>query len=344
MTIAEDTATVRVWRAGALVPSEEALVGTVEHEVSTALRTARLLAENRRRIEQQGALLQAAQVVTSELDIETVLRRLVEEVTKLLGADAADCYLLDEERGVLRCAAVHGFDDSLLGFEYAPTQGVAAAALREERSLSSDEYLSLAAPIPNPAYEGFHRALVAPMVWGGKTRGVLGIGLRSDDRSFDQTDADSLEAFASLASLALRNAESYAERTRQARVQRGFYRIASLLGEPLSLDETYDAAALAAAESLGGDFAAVLVQGPSGLGVVGGHALPEAVRALRLPPALAEAADDGQVLAAPGRRDGRPVRRPLAARAVRVPARDPGAGRRARSRAGVLRGSALVHA
>ena len=191
VTIAEDIATVRVWRAGALVPSEEALVGTVEHEVSTALRTARLLAENRRRIEQQGALLQAAQVVTSELDIETVLRRLVEEVTKLLGADAADCYLLDEERGVLRCAAVHGFDASLLGFEYTPTQGVAAAALREERSLSSDEYLSLAAPIPNPAYEGFHRALVAPMVWEGKTRGVLGIGLRSDDRSFDQTDADS---------------------------------------------------------------------------------------------------------------------------------------------------------
>ena len=329
VTIAEDTATVRVWRTGALVPSEEALVGTVEHEVSTALRTARLLAENRRRIEQQGALLQAAQVVTSELDIETVLRRLVEEVTKLLGADAADCYLLDEERGVLRCAAVHGFDDSLLGFEYAPTQGVAAAALREERSLSSDEYLSLVAPIPNPVYEGFHRALVAPMVWEGKTRGVLGVGLRSDDRSFDQTDADSLEAFASLASLALRNAESYAERTRQARVQRGFYRIASLLGEPLSLDETYDAAALAAAESLGGDFAAVLVQGPSGLGVVGGHALPEAVRALRLPPALAEAADDGQVLAAPdvatdGRFDADWQRGPFASLVV-IPV--PGEGR-----------------
>jgi len=59
--------------------------------------------------------------VTSELDIDTVLRRLVEEVTKLLGADAADCYLLDQERGVLRCAAVHGFDVALVGFEFAPT-------------------------------------------------------------------------------------------------------------------------------------------------------------------------------------------------------------------------------
>ncbi len=299
VSVEGDDATVTVQRAGGLTPNEQSLVATVEHEIGTALRTARLLAENRRRLEQQGALLQAAQVVTSELDIETVLRRLVEEVTKLLGADAADCYLLDTERGLLRCAAVHGLDAGLVGFEFSPTKGVAADALRESRPVSSDEYTAIAAPVPNKAYDGFRRALVAPMVWGGETRGVLGVGLRSDDRSFLQSDVDLLEAFASLASLALRNAESYAERTRQARVQRGFYRIASLLGEPLSLEETYDAAAQAASEALGGDFAAVLVPGPTALVVVGGHALPDAVRELQLPPVLAEAAADGQVLAAP---------------------------------------------
>src|SRR5439155_25609926 len=106
--------------------------------------------------------------------------------------------------------------------------------------------------VPHTAYEGFARALVAPMVWAGETRGVLGVGTRVRDRTFDEADADLLEAFASLASLALRNAESFGERTRQARVQRAFYRIASLLGEPLSLAETYDAAAQAAAEAFGG--------------------------------------------------------------------------------------------
>src|SRR5581483_1755224 len=112
-------------------------------------------------------------------------------------------------------------------------------------------------------------------------------------------DAELLDAFASLASLALRNAETFAERSRQARVQRGFYRIASLLGEPLSLSEAYDAAAQAAADALGADFAAVAVRGSAGLVVVGGHELPEDVRALPVPPALAHATDDGFVLAAP---------------------------------------------
>jgi PAS domain S-box-containing protein len=289
---------IRAERAAPLTAGEQFLVDTVEHEIGSAVQTARLLAENERRLAQQAALLHAAQVVTSELEIDAVLRRLVEEVTKLLAADAADCYLLDTERGVLRCAAVYGFDPKLVGFEFTPELGVAAAALAQARPVAADDYEAIAAPVPHEAYHGFSRALVAPMVWSGVTRGVLGVGIRDARRAFTESDVELLEAFASLASLALRNAESYAESSRQARVQRGFYRIASLLAEPLSLAETHDAAAQAAAEALGGDFAAVLEQTAGGLAVAGGHALPGEVRALTLPRALVESAGDGQVLAA----------------------------------------------
>ena len=57
-------------------------------------------------------------------------------------------------------------------------------------------------------------------------------------RSFSPADAELLETFASLASLALRNAESFEERSRQARVQRGFARIADTGARLLvSIDE-----------------------------------------------------------------------------------------------------------
>jgi PAS domain S-box-containing protein len=290
-----DGSTVTVGRD--LSQGEQFLVDTVERELDSALRTAGLLSENAVRLEQQTALLHAAQVVTSELEIGAVLQRLVEEVTKLFRADAADCYLLDRDRGVLRCAAVYGFDESLVGFEFTPERGVAGAALTQARAVAADDYEAIAAPVPSPAYEGFARALVAPMVWAGEMRGVLGVGIRDTDRSFSSTDAELLETFASLASLALRNAESFEERSRQARVQRGFARIASLLGEPLSLRESYDAAAQAAAEALGGDFAAVLVQSPAGLTLVGGHDVPDGMRSLEIPRAIADAASEGHMLA-----------------------------------------------
>ncbi|HEX3806909.1 MAG TPA: GAF domain-containing protein [Gaiellaceae bacterium] len=289
---------VRAVREQPLSPAETALVDSVAYEIGSALRTAALLAENSRRIDQQAALLHAAQVVASELELEPVLQRLVQEVTKLLGADAADCYLLDRDRNVLRCAAVHGLDAALVGFEFTPEHGVAGEAMVAARPVSVEDYEAIAAPVPHAAYDGFSRALVAPMVWAGETLGVIGVGIQDSSRSFGPDDEELLDAFASLASLALRNAGTFAERSRQARVQRGFYRIASLLGEPLSLAETYDAAAQAAAEALGGDFAAVLAHDGGGLAVVGGHELPPEVRGLALPRALVDAAGDEQVLAA----------------------------------------------
>jgi len=78
-----------VERAAPLDAGEMFLVDTVADEIGASLQTAGLLVENQRRLEQQAALLRTAQVVTSELDLDGVLTLLVEEVTKLLDADAA---------------------------------------------------------------------------------------------------------------------------------------------------------------------------------------------------------------------------------------------------------------
>src|SRR5581483_2647761 len=261
-----------VWRQGEL-----ALLESLAAEAGLAVQLGRLLAENRERLTAQTALLRAAQVLTGALELEAVLQRLVSELVELLHADAADCYLYDAERGVLRCAALQGLDASLLGFEFAATRGLAGISIREGRPLVGNEYAELADPVPHDAYEGFTDALVAPMRWSDDVQGVLGVGRRSG-RPFVQRDADVLEAFAGLASLALRNAATFTRSSRQARVQRGFYRIASVLGQSLSRAATLEAVAQAAAEALGGSSAAVLV--------------PQAGR-------LARAAAQSRVLAAP---------------------------------------------
>ena len=143
----------------------------------------------------------------------------------------------------------------------------------------SAEYDVLPDPVPHEAYHGFTDAIVAPIIWSNQTRGVLGVGARGE-RKFGDRDADVIGAFASLAALALRNAETYEERTRQARVQRGFSRIATVLGQPLSLTATLDAAAQAASEALGGDFTAVLMPRRGGeLELAGGFELPAALAA-----------------------------------------------------------------
>jgi PAS domain S-box-containing protein len=256
-------------------PAEILLAEAVAREVGLALHTATLLEENRRRLEQQAALVQAAQVMTSELRVETVLQRLVVEVTRLLEADAADCYLLDTRRGVLRCAAVYGLPSELVDFEFPADTALAGEAMQNRRAAVSGEYGDV--EVPHPAYEGFTGAMVAPITWWGEVRGVIGVGTKEPERSFSPEDVEVLEAFASLGSVALRNVASIEQSARQVRIQRGFFRIASVLAQPLSLDETLDAVAQAASEALGGSFAAALMPAEQGLKLAGAHELPPPV-------------------------------------------------------------------
>jgi len=120
--------------------SDLSLLEGVGAEIGLALRLSRLLEENEERLAQQSALLRAAHVLSSELDLPVVLQRLADQLARLLDADAADCYLLDRDRDTFRCVAVHGFDRSLLGFEFPADHGLAGAAVREGRPLIESEY------------------------------------------------------------------------------------------------------------------------------------------------------------------------------------------------------------
>ncbi len=277
--------------------SDANLLEAVAAEAALAIRLGRLLEENRDRLEQQTSLLRAAQVLSGALELDDVLQRLADEVARLLGADAADCYLY--ENGTLRCAAVHGLDSSLVGFEFPATRGLAGIAIRERRALALGEYAELEEGVPHEAYRGFTDAVVAPMRWSEEIQGVLGAG-RTDGQPFTARDIEAIEAFAGLASLALRNAETFTRSARQARVQRGFYRIASILGQSLSRTATLDAVAQAASEALGGDVAAVLMPQRGRLTVAGSHELPPSFpESLGGDGTLARAAAEGRIVAAP---------------------------------------------
>jgi PAS domain S-box-containing protein len=282
--------------------AEISLAEAVGREVGLALHTAQLLDENRKRLDRQAALVEAAQVMTSELRVETVLQRLVVEVTKLLEADAADCYLYDVGSGMLRCAAVYGLPSELIEFAFPADKGLAGEAMRRGHGTISTDYEAV--DQPHPAYSEFVAAMVAPMTWWGEVRGVIGVGTRDPNRTFTKEDVDVLEAFANLGSVALRNVASIEQSATQVRIQRGFFRIASVLAQPLSLAETLDAVAQAASEALGGSFAAVLMPEASELLLAGSHELPDGVvdffgDGLHGAESLLGAAQGQRVLAAP---------------------------------------------
>lgn len=280
-------------------PEEIALAEAIAHEVGLAIHIARLLAENRSRLERQTALLEAAQVLTSELDFDLVIERLVEGVVALVRGDAADCWIFEPDERLLRCRAVYGLPAEEVGRAIEPA-GPLGAAIELGRPLLSRDVADAKQTV-SQSYSEFSEIMDAPIAAEGRVRGVLGVCSREHGR-FGEEDLDVLEAFAGLASLALRNAEAFEERARQARIQRGFYGIASALGESLSLEETLEAVAKAASDALGGSFAVVLMPSESDLEPVAGQAIPEPLaqslgELVHTESVIASAAGSGRIVA-----------------------------------------------
>ena len=279
--------------------SEITLAEAVAHEAATAIDTRRLLRESDRRLAEQRALLKAGQALTSDLRVDVVISRLVQELRALVDADAADCWTFAPEGRELVCRAVVGLPESEVGRRI-PQEGTIGEAIASGQPVLRRDFAATEQPPPTGTYAAFEEVMDAPILSFGETLGVLGVCSRDPGR-FDESALRLIEAFASLAAVALRNAEAYEETTRQAQVQRGFFRIASVLSEPLSADATLDAVAQAAAEALGADSAAVLRSHEGELRIAGGHSLgPDLAGYLRDDAAmLAPAARAGKLLASP---------------------------------------------
>ena len=280
------------WRS-----TEIALAEAVAREAAVALYTSRLLRDSDRRLAEQQALLKAGEALTSELHFDTVIERLVEELRGLVNADAADCWTLLPGGSELVCRAVLGLPETQIGRTIA-VAGTIGEAITTGKPVLRRDFAATERPTPKGSYADFAEVMDAPIFSFGEIRGVLGVCSREPGR-FEESDLRLIEAFASLASIALRNAEAYEESTRQTQVERGFYRIAAVLSEPLSEQETLDAVAQAAAEALGGDSAAVLRSAGAELELAGGYELADSLAAhLREnAPALTLCARGGKVLA-----------------------------------------------
>ena len=289
---------------GPWLHAEVSLAEAVAREAASAIHMRRLLRESERRVAEQRSLLKAGEALTSDLRFDSVISRLVEEIHGLVNADAAYCWTLAPSGDALVCRAILGLPESEVG-RVVSIEGTIGETLAGKKAVLRRDFPRTQQPPPSANYAEFAEVMDAPIFSFGETRGILGVCAREDNR-FDEADLRLIEAFASLASVALRNAEAFEQSARQAQVESGLSRIASVLSEPLSAAATLDAVAQAAAESLGGDFVAVLRAAGGELVLAGGHELPAGLASLlgsRTEAELAAAARAGKVLAARVLRD-----------------------------------------
>jgi two-component system, NtrC family, sensor kinase len=159
-----------------------------------------------RRAQELNVLYEVGKSVSSSLDLEEVLHRVVESAVYVVGAEEGSLMLLDEERGDLYIRASKNLDSEAQSVRKRVTDSLAGQVLQTKRAVAIGD---------DSPIERTHTALLVksliyvPLVLGEQAIGVLGVMNYIHQRSFDKDDTRALAALAGYATIAIRNANMY---------------------------------------------------------------------------------------------------------------------------------------
>ena len=123
--------------------------------------------------------------MTSELELDTVLQRLVDEVARAAarrGRRLLPARPRARDAPLRRRARPRSRGSSASSSRR--TRGLAGRAIARGRPVLSDDYAGPDRGCAAPGLRGFRSAIVAPMRWSGEVKGILGVGTRDPSATF----------------------------------------------------------------------------------------------------------------------------------------------------------------
>jgi len=185
----------------------------------------------KREISQKEALYQAALTLSASEKLDDLLQHIVTLAANVLGAKVGSIMLLDPEEKHLSIRAALGLTREIIEatrLEVGTSIAGVAAQTGEPILVKDLEADSRFARASRQKYET-KSLLSVPLKQSGKTLGVLNLADKLDSSSFTEEDLALLTAFASLASLALSDAQNYQQSQAKVAEMSALYQIATRL-------------------------------------------------------------------------------------------------------------------
>lgn len=215
----------------------------IADQAATALDKARLFNETETRARQLATLNEISRELSSTLDLQNLLGRIMRAAVEMIGTEAGSLFLVDDNTGELVFRVVEGGAQNLVGTRLLPGIGIAGQVVegREPAIVNNVLQDQLWFGDVDRGIEAQAQSLLAvPMLIQDEPIGVLEVINRKDQAPFDDEDASLLTTFASQAAIAIDNARLYeatdAELARRVDELQHLQRIDRELNRTLQLD------------------------------------------------------------------------------------------------------------
>lgn len=198
------------------------------------------LKETVKELSDELALLHSiVDTVWSELDLDTVLKRIVELVRSHTNADSCLLYLFEKKENVLRLLAASSNKEIKEKVELKLGEGITGWVAANKKTIAIDEksYTDYRfKQIPFLHEDSFEAFLSVPLVYKGELIGVLNI-LRKTKHEHSEREIRLLESIAQQVSGAIVNARLYSELKEKAEMLEALYEASKKLVSENYLDD-----------------------------------------------------------------------------------------------------------
>jgi PAS domain S-box-containing protein len=201
----------------AFTVSDFKVLSAVADFASLAIGRARLLVSERKRADEQKALLDTMADLSSERELSKLLQAVLERAVKLLGVTGGELAIYDEQARELEIVASHHIGKNSTGVRLRLGEGaMGSVAVTHEPLIipEYDEWVGRSASYSD-VRSTVRAVMAAPLLIGRRLVGAIASVHSDPERQFGPDDLRLLNMFAPQAAIAIENARLYTEAQRQ---------------------------------------------------------------------------------------------------------------------------------
>jgi len=187
--------------------NDEKKIIVLLNDVSEKKRVEKVL---RRQNEYLYALHETALGLLNRLDMNELLKAIIERAAQLTDTEHSFIYLLEADMGKMELRMGRGFFKNLINLEAQRGLGLGGQVWESGKLLWVKDYAAWKGRLPATVFDALGSVVGIPLYAGHDVIGVIGLA-HMDEQLFTQDDISVLERFAELASIALDNARLYGD-------------------------------------------------------------------------------------------------------------------------------------
>jgi PAS domain S-box-containing protein len=260
---------------GAFDDVDRELLTVAASHVAAAVARSGSLESERRRAQEQQALLDTLADLSGHLELSQLLQAVLQRAITLLGVTGGELAILDERTNEMVMVASLNLGTDSTGLRMRLGEGAMGLVGQTHEPLIIPDYQSWSGKSGKYAQSGVFAVMAAPLLIGKKLVGAIASVHSDPSRKFGADDLRLLEMFAPQAAIAIENARLFTEARRRGEEQQALLETLSALSGELELTKVLDAVLNRAVSLLGvtGGELAIYEEDTNELVIVASHNL-----------------------------------------------------------------------